>query len=119
MTNGGPTLNSAAYGNDKIYMVSGSSSQGRLIAQSATVALHAYTGEVLWWTPNVSSSQGAAAFANGLFYQGFRDGTVQALDGETGEPRWSYQLPAARARGNRHFQWDPLHQLRGNPFATL
>jgi len=54
---------------------------------------------VLWWTPNASSSQGAAAFANGLFYQGFRDGTVQALDGETGEPRWSYQLPAARRGG--------------------
>ena len=99
VTNGGPTLNSAAYGDDKIYMVSGSSSQVRQIAQSATVALHSYTGEVLWWTPNESSSQGAAAFANGLFYQGFRDGTVQALDGETGEPRWSYKLPAARRGG--------------------
>ena len=84
VTNGGPTLNGTAYGYDKIYMVSNSAANHLLIAQSATVALHAYTGEVLWWTPNASSSQGAVAVANRLFYQGFRDGTLQALHVETG-----------------------------------
>ncbi len=99
VTNGGPTLNSTAYGHDKIYVVNNSASNHRLIAQSATVALHAWTGEILWWTPNASSSQGATAGANGLFYQGFRDGSVQALDVETGEPLWNYQLPAPRRGG--------------------
>ncbi len=99
VTNGGPTLNSTAYAHDKIYMVSNSISGHGQIAQSATVALHSYSGEVLWWTPNASSIQGAAAYANGLFYQGFRDGTLQALDGETGEPLWTYQLPAPRRGG--------------------
>jgi len=94
VTNGGPTLNSTAYAHDKVYMVSNSISGHRQIAQSATVALHAYSGEVLWWTPNESSSQGAVAAANGLFYQGFRDGTLQALDVETGAPLWTYKLPA-------------------------
>ncbi|MEE2839096.1 MAG: PQQ-binding-like beta-propeller repeat protein [Acidobacteriota bacterium] len=99
VTNGGPTLNSTAYGHDKIYVVNNSAANHRLIAQSATVALHAWTGEVLWWTPNASSIQGATAGANGLFYQGFRDGTLQALDVETGEPLWNFQLPAPRRGG--------------------
>jgi len=99
VTNGGPTLNSTAYGDDKIYMVSNGAAGYETIARSATVGLHAWTGEILWWTPNASSSQGAAAYANGLFYQGFRDGTLQALDTETGEPLWSYQLPAPRRGG--------------------
>ena len=99
VTNGGPTLNSAAYGHDKVYMVSNSAANHPRIAQSATVALHAYSGEVLWWTPNESSIQGAVAVANGLFYQGFRNGILQALDVETGAPLWSYQLPAARRGG--------------------
>ncbi|MEE2840363.1 MAG: PQQ-binding-like beta-propeller repeat protein [Acidobacteriota bacterium] len=99
VTNGGAWLNSTAYGRDKVYMVSNGAAGHRQIAQSATVALHAWTGEVLWWTPNASTIQGAAAYANGLFYQGFRDGTLQALDGETGEPLWTYQLPAPRRGG--------------------
>ena len=99
VTNGGPTLNSTAYGHDKIYMVSNSFADHPRIAQSATVALHSYTGEVLWWTPNESSIPGAVAVVNGLFYQGFRDGTLQALDVETGAPLWTYQLPASRRGG--------------------
>ncbi|MEE2822708.1 MAG: PQQ-binding-like beta-propeller repeat protein [Acidobacteriota bacterium] len=99
VTNGGPTLNSTAYGHDKIYMVSNSIAGHRLLAQSATVALHAWTGEVLWWTPNATSSQGATAGANDLFYQGFRDGILQALNVETGEPLWTHQLPAPRRGG--------------------
>ena len=99
VTNGGPVLNSTAYGHDKIYMVSTSSANHRRIAETATVALHAYTGEVLWWTPNASRIQGATAVANNLFYQGFNDGTLQALHVETGEPLWTYQLPSARRGG--------------------
>ena len=80
-------------------MVSNSIAGHRLLAQSATVALHAWTGEVLWWTPNATSSQGATAGANDLFYQGFRDGILQALNVETGEPLWTHQLPASRRGG--------------------
>jgi outer membrane protein assembly factor BamB len=80
-------------------MVSTSSANHRRIAETATVALHAYTGEVLWWTPNASRIQGATAVANNLFYQGFNDGTLQALHVETGEPLWTYQLPSARRGG--------------------
>ena len=99
ITNGGPSLNSTAYDREKIYVVNNSAANHRLLAQSATVALHAWTGEVLWWTPNASASQGAAAAANGLFYQGFRDGILQALNAETGEPLWTHQLPASRRGG--------------------
>ncbi len=99
VTNGGPVLNSTAFGHDKVYMVSTSSASYQRIAQTATVALHAYTGEVLWWTPNAPGIQGATAVANNLFYQGFSDGSLQALHTETGEPLWTYQLPAPRRGG--------------------
>ena len=98
VTNGGPTLNSVAYGYDKVYMVSNAQSEHRP-GLSATVALHSYTGEILWWNPNDSSIQGAVAVANGLFYQGFRDGKLEALEVETGKPMWIYKLPAARRGG--------------------
>jgi len=98
VTNGGPTLNSVAYGYDKIYMVSNSAAEHRP-GLSATVALHAYTGEILWWTPNATTVQGAVAVANGLFYQGLRDGTLQALDVENGKPVWTYKLPSAKRGG--------------------
>jgi outer membrane protein assembly factor BamB len=98
VTNGGPTLNSVAYGYNKIYMVSNSNAEHRA-GLSATVALHAYTGEILWWTPNSSTIQGAVAVANGLFYQGLRDGTLQALDVENGKPVWTFKLPAPKRGG--------------------
>lgn len=97
-TNGGPTLNSTAYGYNKIFMVSNSAAEHRP-GLSATVALHAYTGEILWWTPNPSNIQGAVAVANGLFYQGLMDGTLQAFEVETGKPIWTYKLPAPRRGG--------------------
>jgi len=99
VTNGGPVLSSTAFADDKIYMVSNSASNHPLIARSATVALHAYTGEVLWWHPNLSSTQGPAAAANGVFYQGFNDGLLEALHVETGQPLWSFQLPSPRRGG--------------------
>ncbi|MCZ6484503.1 MAG: PQQ-binding-like beta-propeller repeat protein [Acidobacteria bacterium] len=114
VTNGGPTLNSTAYGYDKIFMVSNSAASHRLIAQSATVALHAYTGEVLWWTPNESRIGSGVAVANGLFYQGFRDGTLQALDVETGSPLWTYQLPSSR-RGGITISNGTLYTTCGEP----
>ena len=98
VTNGGPTLNATAYGYDKIYMVSNSSADHRP-GMSASVALHSYTGEVLWWTPNNSTVQGAVALANGLFYQGFSDGSLQALEAETGKPLWTFKLAGARRGG--------------------
>ena len=114
VTNSGLALNATAYAYDKIFLLSNSSasvtspevnplgySQGERYRSpvSVTVALHAYTGEVLWWTPNSSSAQNTIAVANHVLYQGLNDGRVQALHVETGEPLWEYQLPGPRGGG--------------------
>ena len=114
VTNDGVALNGTAYAYDKIYMISNSSaavsspdvdalgySRGQRYRGplSVTVALHPYTGEVLWWTPNSSNCQNTIAVANRLLYQGLMDGKLQALHVETGEPLWSYQLPGPRQSG--------------------
>ncbi len=114
VTNDGVALNATAFAYDKIYLVSNSSaavtspdvnslgySRGERYRGplSVTVALHPYTGEVLWWTPNSSNCQNTIAVANSLLYQGLMDGTLQALHVETGEPLWSYPLPGPRQSG--------------------
>ena len=98
VTNGGPTLNSTAFAYDMVYMVSNSIAEHRP-QLSATVALHAWTGDILWWKPNQSSIQGAVAVANQVFYQGLRDGSLQGLHVETGEPLWRYELPGVQRGG--------------------
>ena len=97
-TNSGLALNAVAYAYDKIYLVSNSSARHRP-ALSVTVALHPYTGETLWWTPNSSNSQNTIAVANRLLFQGMMDGALQALDVETGEPLWTHKLPGPRQGG--------------------
>jgi outer membrane protein assembly factor BamB len=107
-------LNAVAFAYEKIYLVSNSSplaveetinalgqragrrSRGPL---SVTVALHPYTGEVLWWTPNSADARNTIAVANRLLYQGTMDGVLQALHVETGEPLWTHQLPGPRQGG--------------------
>ena len=39
------------------------------------------------------------AVANGLFYQGLMDGTVEALDAETGAQKWEFKLPTPHRGG--------------------
>jgi len=114
VTNDGLALNATAFAYNKIYLISNSSasvtspdvnplgySRGQRYRESlsVTVALHPYTGEVLWWTPNSASAQNTIAVGNRLLYQGLVDGTLQALHVETGEPLWSYQLPGPRRGG--------------------
>jgi outer membrane protein assembly factor BamB len=124
VTNSGLALNATAFAYNKIYLVSNSIAapspsevdpqrrrhRGHL---SVTVALHPYTGEVLWWTPNSSNSQNTIAVANRLLFQGLMDGTLQALHVETGEPLWSYQLPGPR-RGGMSFANGTLYTTSGN-----
>jgi glucose dehydrogenase len=98
VTNSGTALNASAFAYGKIYLVSNSSAPHRG-ALSVTVALHPYTGEVLWWNPNSSSCQNTIAVANRLLYQGMMDGALQALDVETGQPLWTYKLPGPRQGG--------------------
>ena len=98
VTNGGLALNATAFAYDKIYLVSNSTAQHRG-PLSVTVALHPYTGEVLWWAPNSSDCRNTIAVANQLLYQGMMDGTLQALHVETGEPLWTHKLPGPRRGG--------------------
>ncbi len=90
----GPRLNSVAFANNKMFMVSNATGvQGRQ-AMSVTVALHAFTGDILWWVPNSAVIQGPVAHANGVFYQGLQNGSLEAIDADTGEELWKYQLPS-------------------------
>lgn len=98
VTNGALGLNATAFAYDKIYLVSNSSARHRA-SVSVTVALHPYTGEVLWWTPNSAECRNTIAVANRLLYQGMMDGTLQALNIETGEPLWTHKLPGPRRGG--------------------
>ncbi|MBI2821536.1 MAG: PQQ-binding-like beta-propeller repeat protein [Acidobacteria bacterium] len=98
VTNSGLALNGVAFAYNKIFLLSNSSAAHRK-ALSVTVALHPYTGEVLWWNPNSANSQNTIAVANRLLYQGTMDGTLQALQVETGEPLWTYKLPGPRQGG--------------------
>lgn len=98
---GGPNVDAIAYAYNRVYGVSNSATQ--LIGKppiSVTAALDAYSGRIVWWTYNLEAiSQGGLALANGLFYQGFNNGLVQALDADTGQVLWEYTLPTARRGG--------------------
>jgi outer membrane protein assembly factor BamB len=66
---------------------------------SVTAALHAYTGDIVWWLPNTAVIRGPVAIANGVFYQAFVDGALQAINSEDGRTLWEYQLPTAHRGG--------------------
>jgi polyvinyl alcohol dehydrogenase (cytochrome) len=56
---------------------------------SITFALDAATGEILWQRPLPAPAFGALTWANGVVVHGTIDGTVHALDAETGVELWS------------------------------
>jgi outer membrane protein assembly factor BamB len=90
---GGPELNSTATAYNRIFMVSNATGIRGRAARSATAALHAYTGDVMWWVVNSATIMGPVAVANHVFYQGLTDGTLEAIDAATGEQLWQHQLP--------------------------
>lgn len=98
VTDNRTSINATAFAYNKIFLTSNSSGRNR-IAGSVTVALHPYTGDVLWWTPNSSASGTTLAVANRVLYQGLTDGTLQALDVQTGDTLWTHQSPATRSGG--------------------
>ncbi|MDA2934674.1 PQQ-binding-like beta-propeller repeat protein, partial [Acidobacteria bacterium AH-259-D05] len=83
-------------------------------SMSVTAALHAYTGDIVWWVPNSAPNHAPVAVANGVFYQGLMDGTLQALDAETGGVLWEYKLPTAH-RGGIAIANGTLYASNGEP----
>jgi len=98
---GGPNVDSMACAYNKVYVVSNAATQ--LIGKppiSVTAALDGYTGRIVWWTYNLEGiCQGPLAAANGVLYQGFNDGRMEALDADTGKVLWQHTLPTARKGG--------------------
>ena len=91
---GGPVLNSTAVAYNRVFVVSnGTGVRGRP-GVSVTAALHSYTGDITWWVANGSTISGPVAVANGVFYQGLADGTLEAIDVGSGEQLWKHQLPS-------------------------
>ena len=56
------------------------------LGESVTAALHAYTGEIVWWSYNRSMNRAPVCLANGVFSQSFYDGSLEAFDAHTGRP---------------------------------
>lgn len=98
---GGPNVDSIAFDNNKLYLVSNAATQ--LIGKppiSVTAALDSYTGRIVWWTYNLESiCLSGIGGANGVLYQGFTDGRLEALDADTGRVLWQYTLPTAKRGG--------------------
>lgn len=90
---GGPELNSTATAYNRVFVVSNAGGIRGRAAISATAALHAYTGDIMWWIANPATIMGPVAVANHVFYQGLTDGTLEAIDSTSGEQLWKHQLP--------------------------
>lgn len=92
-THGGPVVNSTAVAYNRVFVVSnGGGVRGRT-GISVAAALHAYTGDITWWVANSAPIDGPVAVAGQVFYQGLQDGTLEAMDANSGEQLWTYQLP--------------------------
>ncbi len=61
---------------------------------AVTAALHAFTGDIDWITPNPSSNSAPLAVANGVLYQGLVDGRFEALDAQSGKRLWEFKMPS-------------------------
>ena len=98
---GGPNVDQISVAYNKVYVVSNAATQ--LIGKppiSVTAALDGYTGKIVWWTYNPEGIiQGGIAVANGILYQGFNNGRMEALDADSGRVLWEHMLPSARRGG--------------------
>lgn len=90
---GGPAPNSTAVAYNRVFVVSNATGVRGRQALSVTAALHAYTGDIMWWIANPATINGPVAVANQVFYQGLADGMLEAIDVRNGEQLWKYQLP--------------------------
>jgi glucose dehydrogenase len=109
---GGPFLDSTAVAYNKVFVVSNAVT--RKGSMSVSAALDPYTGDIKWWVPNSALNEGPVAVANGVFYQGLRDGTLEALDTDTGAKLWEFKLPSAH-RGGISIANGVLYTSNGEP----
>ena len=93
---GGPQLNSTAVAYNRVFVVSNANQGDRRPSSSVTAGLNAYTGDIEWWIHNPATNSAPVAVANGVFYQGLVDGTLSALDADSGDPLWEYKLPSGQ-----------------------
>jgi outer membrane protein assembly factor BamB len=103
---GGPWWNSTAVAYNKVYVVSNAindrdsiTSRSLGLSESVTAALHAYTGEIVWWRHNDSMNRACVCVANGVFYQSLANGRLEAFDAETGKLLWQSSLPSTSRGG--------------------
>ena len=98
----GPWWNSTAVAYNRVYLVSNQrvtdpDSTDR--SESVTAALHAYTGEIVWWRHNDSMNRAPVCVANGVFYQSLENGSLEAYDAETGRQLWQSSIPSTSRGG--------------------
>jgi polyvinyl alcohol dehydrogenase (cytochrome) len=105
-TQGGPWLNGTAVAYNKVYLLSNAiterdpiSSRTAGLSESVTAAIHAYTGEIVWWRHNNSMFRAPVCVANGVYYQTLADGSLEAYDAETGKQLWKSTLPSTSRGG--------------------
>jgi polyvinyl alcohol dehydrogenase (cytochrome) len=103
---GGPWMDSTAAAYNRVYLVSNAinnldSESGRVagLGESVTAALHAYTGEIVWWHYNRSMNRAPVCVANGVFYQSLYNKSLEAYDAHTGRQLWQSSLPSTSRGG--------------------
>jgi polyvinyl alcohol dehydrogenase (cytochrome) len=89
----GLRLNATAVAYNRVIVVSNVGGVPGRPAMSVTAALHAYTGDILWWVANSGTIVSPVSIANRVFYQGLENGSLEAIDVDTGEELWSQKLP--------------------------
>jgi glucose dehydrogenase len=96
---GGPHLNSTAVAYNRVFLVANATGVPGRKAMSVAAAVHAYTGDIMWWVANPATITGPVAVANQVFYQALEDGTLEAIDVKSGEQLWKYQFPTTIRSG--------------------
>lgn len=89
----GLRLNATAVAYNRVFAVSNAGGIRGRSAISLAAALHAYTGDIMWMVANSATIVAPVSVANGVFYQGLENGSLEAIDVETGEELWSQKLP--------------------------
>jgi len=127
---GGPRLNSTATAYNRVFVVSNATGIRGRSARSVTAALHAYTGDVMWWVVNSAPIGAPVAVANHVFYQGLTDGVMEAIDAISGEQLWKHQftdvLRGGMAIANGHLYtsigapsgWKLKNAIEGKKYAV-
>ena len=98
----GPWWNSTAVAYNRVYLVSNqrvTDPDATDRSESVTAALHAYTGEIVWWRHNDSMNRAPVCVANGVFYQSLENGSLEAYDAETGRQLWQSSIPSTSRGG--------------------